>query len=110
MHGAEGTLTDTMHIILTSVTVLLILLTIGFGASADGKWFRSCEDNLHHAVVFLGLEKHRKEKTMKILIAGSNGMIGSAVTRCATPSLPQPRPKLWGSNRGAPCLLSWCAW
>ena len=40
MRRAEGTLTDTMHIILASVTVLLILLTIGFGASADGKWFR----------------------------------------------------------------------
>jgi len=38
--GAEGTLTDTMHIILTSVTVLLILLIIGFGATAYGKWFR----------------------------------------------------------------------
>jgi len=40
LRGAEGTLTDTMHIILTSVTVLLILLTIGFGATADDKWFR----------------------------------------------------------------------
>jgi hypothetical protein len=40
LRGAKGTLTDTMHIILTSVTVLLILLIIGSGASADGKWFR----------------------------------------------------------------------
>ena len=40
LRGAEGTLTDTMHIILTIVTVLLILLIIGFGATADGKWFR----------------------------------------------------------------------
>ena len=38
--GAEGTLTDTMHIILTSVTVLLILLIIGPGAAVNGKWFR----------------------------------------------------------------------
>ena len=40
LRGAEGTLTDTMHIILTVVTVLMILLIIGFGATADGKWFR----------------------------------------------------------------------
>jgi hypothetical protein len=40
LRGAEGTLTDTMHIILTSVTVLFVLLAIGFGATANGKWFR----------------------------------------------------------------------
>jgi hypothetical protein len=40
LRGAEGTLTDVMHIIVTAVTVLLILLIIGFGAAADGKWFR----------------------------------------------------------------------
>jgi hypothetical protein len=38
--GAVGTLTDTIHVILTGVTVLLILLTVASGASADGKWFR----------------------------------------------------------------------
>jgi amino acid transporter len=32
---------DTMHIVLTVVTVLLILLIIGFGATASGKRFRS---------------------------------------------------------------------
>lgn len=32
--------TNTMHVILTAVTVLMILLVIGFGAAADGKWFR----------------------------------------------------------------------
>lgn len=32
--------TNTMHVILTAVTVLMLLLTIGFGAAADGKWFR----------------------------------------------------------------------
>jgi hypothetical membrane protein len=40
LRGAESTLTDTMHVILTVVTVLLILLIIGFGAVADGKRFR----------------------------------------------------------------------
>ncbi len=40
LRGTESTLTDTMHIILTVVTVLLILLIVGFGAVADGKRFR----------------------------------------------------------------------
>jgi hypothetical protein len=40
LRGAEGTLTDTMHIILASVTVLSTLLAVGFGATANGKWFR----------------------------------------------------------------------
>jgi hypothetical protein len=40
LRGAERTLTDTMHIVLASVDVLFILLIIGFGASAFGKWFR----------------------------------------------------------------------
>lgn len=31
---------ETAHIVGTSVTVLLIFLVIGFGANADGKWFR----------------------------------------------------------------------
>ncbi len=35
-----GTLTDTMHIILAMVTVLIMLLAIGFGATAFGKRFR----------------------------------------------------------------------
>src|SRR5579864_5412413 len=38
--GAEATLTDTMHVILTIVTVLFILLIIGFGANVFGKRFR----------------------------------------------------------------------
>ena len=37
---AEETLTDTMHIVLTMVTVLLILSAIGFAAVARGRWFR----------------------------------------------------------------------
>jgi hypothetical protein len=35
-----GTLSDTMHIVLASVTVPLMLLAIGFGATAFGKRFR----------------------------------------------------------------------
>lgn len=40
MRGAEFTLTDTMHIVFAMVTVLLMLLAIGFGAAAFGKRFR----------------------------------------------------------------------
>ncbi|GAA1020984.1 hypothetical protein Aple_092850 [Acrocarpospora pleiomorpha] len=40
LRGAEGTLTDTMHAILTAVLVLFILLAIGFGAGAFGPGFR----------------------------------------------------------------------
>jgi hypothetical protein len=40
LRGAEASATDTMHIIVTSVIVLLTLLSIGFGAAARGKWFR----------------------------------------------------------------------
>ena len=35
-----GTLSDTMHIVLASTTVLLMFLAIGFGATAFGKRFR----------------------------------------------------------------------
>ena len=35
-----GTLTDTMHIVLGSVTVVLMLLAMAFGAAAFGKRFR----------------------------------------------------------------------
>lgn len=31
---------ETMHVVVTGVTVLMILLIIGFGAVANGKWFR----------------------------------------------------------------------
>jgi len=40
LRGTEFTLTDTMHIILAMVTVLLMLLAIGFAAAAFGKRFR----------------------------------------------------------------------
>ena len=38
--GVEPTLTDTMHIVFSVVTVLLMTLAIGFGAAAFGKRFR----------------------------------------------------------------------
>ena len=38
--GVEPTLTDTMHIVFSVVTVLLMMLAIGFGAAAFGKRFR----------------------------------------------------------------------
>ena len=40
MRGTEITLTDTMHVIIAGVVSLLILLAIGFGATAFGKRFR----------------------------------------------------------------------
>lgn len=40
LRGAETTISDTMHIIFYSVIPLIILLIIGFGATANGKWFR----------------------------------------------------------------------
>jgi hypothetical protein len=40
LRGAGGSLTDTMHVALTGVTVLLILTAIGFGAASFGKSFR----------------------------------------------------------------------
>jgi hypothetical protein len=40
LRGTELTLTDTMHIVLAIVTVLLMLVAIGFGAAALGKRFR----------------------------------------------------------------------
>jgi hypothetical protein len=40
MRGAGSLTTDAMHLILTSVLVLLLLLSIGFGGAARGGWFR----------------------------------------------------------------------
>jgi hypothetical protein len=42
IRGAEMTISDTMHIIFYSIIPLVILLIIGFGATAGGKWFRLC--------------------------------------------------------------------
>jgi cell division protein FtsW (lipid II flippase) len=41
LRGAEFTLTDTMHIVWAMVTVLLMMLAIGFGAAAFDKRFRA---------------------------------------------------------------------
>jgi hypothetical protein len=40
LRGARPTLTDTMHIVFSMATVLLMMLAIGFGAAALGKRFR----------------------------------------------------------------------
>lgn len=40
LRGAEPTLTDTLHIVWTIITVLLMVLAIGFGAAAFGARFR----------------------------------------------------------------------
>ena len=40
LRGVAGTLTDTMHGVLTFVGVLFMLLAVGYGAKAFGKWFR----------------------------------------------------------------------
>lgn len=41
LRGAERTLTDTMHNVFAGLTVFLILLAMGFGATAFGKRFRN---------------------------------------------------------------------
>jgi uncharacterized membrane protein SirB2 len=40
MRGAEFSITDTMHLVMSGVTVILITLFISFGSGARGKWFR----------------------------------------------------------------------
>lgn len=40
LRGVETTLTDTMHVIITGVGVLMYLLAIGFGIVVLKKWFR----------------------------------------------------------------------
>jgi hypothetical protein len=40
INEAIGSVTNIIHIAVTALTVLLIFLIIGFGASADKKWFR----------------------------------------------------------------------
>ena len=41
LRGAAGSTTDVMHIAITMGIVFLTLLSIGFGSSADGRWFRA---------------------------------------------------------------------
>ncbi len=38
--AGSGTLTDTLHLVYAGVTVILMLLAMGFGAASFGKWFR----------------------------------------------------------------------
>ncbi|MCX6743207.1 MAG: DUF998 domain-containing protein, partial [Candidatus Parcubacteria bacterium] len=40
MRGAVGSTTDTMHLVMSAVTVLLFILYISFGSGAKGLWFR----------------------------------------------------------------------
>lgn len=40
MRGAIGSTTDTMHLVMAGITVLLITLFMGFGSGARGKGFR----------------------------------------------------------------------
>jgi hypothetical protein len=40
LRGAETTLTDTLHIVWTAVTGVLMMLAVGFAAAAFGKRFR----------------------------------------------------------------------
>jgi hypothetical protein len=68
LRGVEGTLSDTMHGILTGVGVLFMLLAIGFAAAAFGKWFRfySIATFLTLAVfgVLTGLDQPRLEPNL----------------------------------------------
>jgi hypothetical protein len=40
LRGTGVTVSDTMHIVFTTAEVLFLVLSIGFGAAANGKWFR----------------------------------------------------------------------
>lgn len=40
MRGAIGSASDTGHLVLSGITVLLMTVFIGFGSGARGKWFR----------------------------------------------------------------------
>jgi hypothetical protein len=40
MRGSIGSTTDTMHLVMAGVTVFLMVLFIGFGSGARGRWFR----------------------------------------------------------------------
>lgn len=40
LRGTEATIANIMHLPFTGLEVLCILLSVGFGAAANGKWFR----------------------------------------------------------------------
>ncbi len=40
LRGALGSATDTMHIVMTAITVPLMVAFIAFGSGVNGKWFR----------------------------------------------------------------------
>lgn len=40
LRGVERSLNDTMHLVEGTIAVLLLIVAIGFGASAFGKWYR----------------------------------------------------------------------
>jgi hypothetical protein len=40
LRGAIGSVTDTMHLVMSGVTVILMVTFIGFGSGTQGKWFR----------------------------------------------------------------------
>lgn len=49
-----GTFGNMMHSLFAGVAVLVIFLTIGFGATASGKWFRLCSYGTLLLMVILG--------------------------------------------------------
>lgn len=55
LRGAIGSATDTIHLILAGVTVLLITLLIGFGSGVRGWWFRIYSIFTIAATLFFGV-------------------------------------------------------
>ena len=55
MRGAPRTLTDTLHIVWSAVTLLLMLVTITFGAAAFGRHFRHFSLGIVATFVVFGL-------------------------------------------------------
>ena len=55
LRGAEFTLTDTLHIVWSVITLLGMLVTIGCGAAAFGKYFRRYSAGTILAFVVFGL-------------------------------------------------------
>lgn len=54
MRGAIGSTTDTMHLVLSAFTVLILVLFVGFGSGAGGKWFRIYSILTIVAMLFFG--------------------------------------------------------